>query len=149
MGNTTNQIIPEKIHLNKIRWIKENTVFLNDKLSKNPTYDFVIAHNVMHNLEKQIVKIRLFIDISGMLDEKTINQGGNYEVDFFFQIDDLKDQYQIIEEKPIFNGLFIATLLGISFSTLRGMLFTLWKDTVMESVILPVISVPSLLNSKR
>lgn len=144
-----NAIIPEKIHLTNIKWVKENTVLLKDKLSENPTYDFTIAHNVMHNLDKQIVKIRLFVDMNGVLDGKAINQGGNYEVDFFFQIVDLKNQYQIIEDKPVFNGLFIATLLGISFSTLRGMLFSLWRNTVLESVILPVISVPSLLNSKR
>lgn len=144
-----NAIIPEKIHLTDIKWIKENTVLLNEKLSVNPTYDFVIAHNVMHNLNKQVVKIRLFVDMNGEINNKTINQGGNYEVDFFFQIDDLIEQYQMINEKPVFNGIFIATLLGISFSTLRGMLFSLWRNTVLESVILPVISVPSLLNSKR
>lgn len=149
MENTSNQIIPEKIHLTNIKWVKENTVVLQEKLPQNPTYNFTIAHNMMHNLEKQLVKIRLFIDMNGVIAEKPINQGGNYEIDFFFQIEDLKNHYQIIDEKPIFNGVFVATLLGIAFSTLRGMLFTLWKGTVLESVILPVISVPSLLESKR
>lgn len=149
MENNPNQIIPEKIHLTKIKWIKENTVLLEDKLSQNPTYDFTIAQNMMHNLEKQLVKIRLFVDIDGSINEKSINQGGNYEIDFFFQIDDLNNHYQLIEDKPVFNGVFVGTLLGISYSTLRGMLFTLWKDTVLESVILPVISIPKLLNSKR
>ncbi len=148
MANT-NQIIPEKIHLNQIKWIKENTVILKDQLAKNPSYDLVMAHNMMHNLEKEIVKIRLFVDMNGVLDGSAINQGGNYEVDFIFKIDDLKDQYQMIDEKPVFNGVFVATLLGISFSTLRGMLFTLWKETVLQGVVLPVIAVPALLQSKR
>lgn len=144
-----NQIIPHKIHLNQIKWVKENTVILKEKLAKNPSYDLVMAHNMMHNLEKEIVKIRLFVDVNGVVEQKAINQGGNYEVDFIFKIDDLKDQYQMIENKPIFNGLFVATLLGISFSTMRGMLFTLWRDTVLEGVIIPVIAVPELLQSKR
>ena len=35
-----NQIIPEKIHLNQIHWVVQNTVILEKKLVKNPTYDF-------------------------------------------------------------------------------------------------------------
>jgi len=144
-----NQIFPEKIHLNQIHWIVKNTVILEKKLLNNPTYDFKIAYNMMHNLEKEIVKIRLFIDVNGIIKEKPINQGGNYEIDFLFQIDDLQNQFQIVEEKPVFSGLFVTTLLAISYSTLRGMFFELWKDTVLHGVILPVISVPELFKSKR
>lgn len=145
----SNQIIPEKIHLNQIKWIKEDTIIMQDKLSKNPVYNFSVSYNMMHNLEKEIGKIRLFVDMKGAIDGKEINQGGNYEVDFLFQIDDLKNHYQIMNEKPVFNGIFVATLLGICYSTIRGMLFSTWNDTILNSVILPVISVPELLNSKR
>jgi uncharacterized protein (DUF2344 family) len=144
-----NVIVPEKIHLIQVNWIRENTALLEEKLTYNPTYDFQVAHNMMHNLEKEIVKIRLYVDMSGKINGKTINQGGNYEVDFLFKIDDLNDQYKLEEEKPIFNGAFVATLLGISYSTVRGMLLTIWKDTMLKSLILPVISVPELLKSKR
>lgn len=144
-----NEIVPSKIHLNNIRWEKENTFLVSEKLEKKPTYDINIAHNIMHNLEKEVVKIRLFLDVSAVIDEKTINQGGSYEVDFFFKIEDLKDHYQINNEKPLFSGFFVCTLLGISYSTLRGMVFTLWKDTFLSSIILPVIAVPDLLKSKK
>lgn len=144
-----NKIIPEKIHLLQVNWIKENTVLLEEKLPSNPVYNFQVAHNMMHNLEKEIVKIRLFVDVSGLINEKTINQGGNYEVDFLFKIEDLKDHYQVEEDKPIFDGALVATLLGISFSTVRGMLLMIWKNTQLQNVILPVISVPELLKSKR
>lgn len=142
-------IIPEKIHLNQIHWIVQNMVVLEKKLSKNPTYDFKIAHSMMHNLEKEFVKIRLFIDVNGVVDDKVIKQGGNYEVDFMFQIDNLNNQFEIVDEKPVFSGLFVSTLLAISYSTLRGMFYELWKDTVFRGIILPVISVPDLLKSNR
>jgi uncharacterized protein (DUF2344 family) len=144
-----NEIVPSKIHLNNIRWEKENTFLVSEKLEKKPTYDINIAHNMMHNLEKEVVKIKLFLDVSAVIDGKTINQGGSYEVDFFFKIEDLKDHYQINNEKPLFSGVFVCTLLGISYSTLRGMVFTLWKDTFLSSIILPVIAVPDLLKSKK
>jgi uncharacterized protein (DUF2344 family) len=144
-----NAIIPSKIHLTSIKTIKENTVLFEGKLDSNPTYDIKVAHSMMHNLEKEIVKIRLFLDVNAVVDDKPINQGGNYEIDFFFKIEDLKDHYQINNEKPLFSGLFVSTLLAISYSTLRGMMFSLWKDTFLKSVILPVINVPDLLKSKN
>jgi uncharacterized protein (DUF2344 family) len=144
-----NAIIPAKIHLTNIKMVVENTILFNGELQAIPSYDIQIAHNMMHNLEKELVKIRLFLDVSGQLNDKTINQGGNYEVDFFFKIDDLKNHYQMNNEKPLFAGVFVNTLLAISYSTLRGMMVTLWKDTYLKSVILPIINVPDLLQSKR
>lgn len=142
-------IIPSKIHLTNIKTEKENTILFDGKLAEKPTYDIKVAHSMMHNLEKELVKIRLFLDVNAVVDNKPINQGGNYEIDFFFKIEDLKDHYQINNEKPLFSGLFVTTLLAISYSTLRGMMFTLWKDTYLKSVILPVINVPDLLKSKN
>ncbi|WP_264537353.1 hypothetical protein [Flavobacterium sp. N1736] len=144
-----NKIVPSKIHLTSIKWEKQNTILSADKLNKNPFYDIIVSHNIMHNLEKEVVKIRLFLDVIAVTEDKNINQGGNYEVDFIFKIEDLQDQYQISNEKPLFSGIFVSTLLGISYSTLRGMLFTMWKDTYLSSVILPIIATSELLKSKR
>lgn len=147
MDNT--QIIPSKIHLTNIKTIRENTFLLDEKLHVIPTYDIKVAHSMMHNLDKELVKIRLFLDVTGVIDSTSINQGGKYEIDFFFKVEDLTDHYQINNEKPLFSGIFVTTLLAISFSTLRGMMFTLWKETYLQSVILPVINAADLLKSKR
>ncbi|MBF4491258.1 hypothetical protein IR010_01810 [Flavobacterium sp. MR2016-29] len=143
-----NKIVPSKIHLTNIKWEKENTILFKNRLEKNPDYDITVSHNMMHNLEKEIVKIRLFLDMNALIDDP-IEQGGSYEVDFFYKIDDLSDHYQISNNKPLFSGIFVSTLLGISYSTLRGMLFNTWKDTFLSNVILPVIAIPDLLKSKR
>ncbi|NDP21852.1 MAG: hypothetical protein GZ091_12345 [Paludibacter sp.] len=147
MDNT--QIIPSKIHLTNIKTIKEDTFLLDEKLEVIPTYDIKVAHSMMHNLDKELVKIRLFLDVTAVIDTTSIKQGGNYEIDFFFKIEDLSDHYQINNEKPLFSGIFVTTLLAISFSTLRGMMFTQWKETYLQSVILPVINAADLLKSKR
>ena len=144
-----NKIVPTKIHLTQIKWIKKNTVLAKKTNSATPSYDIKVAHNMMHNIDKEVVKIKLFLDVNAVVDNKVLNQGGNYELDFLFKIDDLKDHYQITNEKPLFSGLFVCTLLSISYSTLRGMLLTLWKDTPMNAVIIPVIDVTDLLKSKR
>lgn len=144
-----NKIVPSKIHLTNIRWEKENTFLSTAKLDKKPVYDIILSHSMMHNLEKEAVKIRLFLEVNALIDEIPIKQGGSYEVDFFFKIDDLSDHYQITGDKPLFSGFFVSTLLSISYSTLRGMLFNTWKDTFLSNVILPVVAISDLLKSKR
>jgi hypothetical protein len=143
------KIIPSKIHLTNIKTEKETTFLFDGKLDVKPSYDIKVAHNMMHNLEKELVKIRLFLEVNAIVNDKPINQGGSYEIDFFFKIEDLKDHYQINNEKPLFSGVLVSTLLAISYSTLRGITFMLWKDTFLKSVILPVINVPDLLKSKN
>lgn len=147
MENT--QIIPSKIHLTNIKTIKEDTFLLDDIFEVKPTYIFSVAHSMMHNLDKEMVKIRLFLDVSGSIRKETIQQGGNYEIDFFFKIEDLNNHYQLNNDKALFNGVFVSTLLAISYSTMRGMMFNLWKDTHLKTLILPIINIPDLLQSKR
>ena len=145
----TNLIIPENIHLKDIIFIKDEMIILDKKLKLKPEYNFSIAHNTQHNLEKEAVKIRLFIDLFGKIDGKKINQGGTYEVDFYFKIDNMFNHYETIENNAVFDGIFISTLLGICYSTMRGILLQKWENTVLERIILPVISIPKLLNTKK
>ncbi len=142
-------IIPSKIHLSSIRTVLENTVLYEGKLDLKPFYNIQVSHSMMHNLTRELVKIRLYLDVSAELNGKPLSQGGNYEVDFLFKVEDLKDHYQMNNQKPLFGGLFVCTLLAISYSTLRGMMFTLWKDTHLDSLLLPIINVPDLLKNKR
>ena len=51
-------IIPSKIHLTNIKTEKENTILFDGKLAVKPTYDIKVAHSMMHNLEKELVKIK-------------------------------------------------------------------------------------------
>lgn len=142
-------ITPEKIHLKEIKFIKDEMIVLDKKLKSKPQYKINIAHNTKHNLDKEIVKIRLFIYLVGDINGKTINQGGEYEIDFYFKIENLKEQYEVIENNTIFNGIFISILLGICYSTARGILVQKWIGTILDGILIPVISIPKLLNTKK
>ena len=63
------KIIPSKIHLTNIKTEKENTILFDGKLAVKPTYDIKVAHSMMHNLEKELVKIRLFLDVNAVVDD--------------------------------------------------------------------------------
>jgi hypothetical protein len=68
---------------------------------------------------------------------------------FIFEIDEMNEQFEMIQNKPVFNGLFVSTLSDISYSTLRGMLYELLKNNVLYGVILRVVSIPELFKNKR
>lgn len=137
----TNPIIPEKIKLNHIEVV--STYINDDTINKNINFEFNVAHNTKHNLGDERIKIELFINL---LSSKEI--GVKFHIDFFFQIEDLKSHYKLDKDsnKPTFSGQFIATLLGISFSTARGIIYQQLQETNFNKLILPVVSPSKILN---
>ncbi len=53
----------------------------------------------------------------------------------------------LVDDKPIFNGLFISTLLGISLSISRGIIFEQFGRKGISNVLLPVVSPQKILKS--
>ncbi|CAA0200522.1 hypothetical protein R5N98_08810 [Tenacibaculum maritimum] len=138
-----NPIIPEKIKLFNIEVV--NTYINDDTIDDNLNLEFSIAHNTKHNLKDERVKIELFINL---LSQEDI--GIKFHIDFHFVIKDLSDQYKLNEvNAPVFSYQFIATLLGISFSTARGLIFQQLQDTNFKGMILPVVSPYRMLASRN
>ena len=66
---------------------------------------------------------------------------------FHFKIENLNNFYQKDEnDMPVFNGNFVATLLGISISTARGILFEKLSGNGINNIIIPVMSPQKLLS---
>ncbi len=138
-----NLIIPEKIKLFNIEVV--NIYINDDTIDDNLNLEFSIAHNTKHNLKDERVKIELFINL---LSQEDI--GVKFHIDFHFVIKDLSDQYKLNEvNAPVFSHQFIATLLGISFSTARGLIFQQLQDTNFKGMILPVVSPYRMLASRN
>ncbi|MDB9954090.1 hypothetical protein OAD49_00830 [Flavobacteriaceae bacterium] len=137
-----NLIIPEKIKLFNIDVV--DTYINDDTVNDNLNLEFSVAHNTQHNLKDERVKIELFINL---LSQEKI--GVKFHIDFHFSIRDLSDQYKLNESNvPVFSHQFIATLLGISFSTARGLIFQQLQDTNFKGMILPVVSPYKMLVSR-
>ena len=138
-----NSINPEKIKLFNIDVV--NTYINDATINDNLNLEFSVAHNTRHNLTDEKVKIELFINL---LSKEEI--GVKFHIDFHYVIIDLKDQYKLNEDSsPIFSGQFIATLLGISFSTARGLIFQQLQDTNFKGMILPIVSPLKMLGSRN
>ncbi|WP_159951376.1 hypothetical protein [Polaribacter septentrionalilitoris] len=138
-----NVIIPDKIKLFHIDVV---STYINDNtIDENLNLEFSVAHNTRHNLNDERVKIELFINL---LSHQEI--GVKFHIDFHYNIKDLENHYELNEnEIPIFSGQFIATLIGISFSTARGLIFQQLQETNFKGMILPIVSPLKMLESQK
>ncbi|PQV50270.1 hypothetical protein CLV33_102129 [Jejuia pallidilutea] len=140
------KIDPEKIHLFHINIVESSIKDLQQKGQNN--FKINIAHNTMHNLKDERVKIGLFIDL--IHDQVSSEAKARFVFDFHFRVDGLNEHFELNEDDlPVFSGLFIATLLGISFSTARGIIFERLSNTNMQGIILPVVSPQKMLSLQR
>ena len=138
------KINPEKLHLFHINIIESSIKDLPNK-GKIP-FSINVAHTIMHNLKDERIKIGLLIDLQTTRAE-TNNANAHFNIDFHFRIEELKTYFELSEKsEPIFSGALIATLLGVSFSTARGIIYERLSNTNMQGMILPVISPQKMLS---
>ncbi|UNY99866.1 hypothetical protein MQE36_05835 [Zhouia spongiae] len=140
------KIDPEKIHLFHINIVESSIKDVAQKGANN--FNINIAQTTMHNLKDERVKIGMFIDL--IHDEVSSGAKARFVFDFHFRVEELNNYYKLNEDgSPIFTGVLIATLLGISFSTARGIIFERLSNTNMQGIILPIVSPQKMLSLQK
>lgn len=140
------KINPENINLFHIDIVESSIKDLTQKGNNN--FKISVAHTTMHNLQEKNLKIGLYIDLDH--EEVTTDANAHFVFDFHFNVADIDEYYQFKEDNsPVFSGIFIATLIGISFSTARGIIYERLSNTNMQGLILPVISPQKMLSQPR
>lgn len=135
------QIIAEEIHLLKIETLKQKIDAI--AFEKQPKRELTVGHKMMHNLDDERIKMEINLSVNGTNDKDTLLF---FQIDFHFQVEHLDNFYQLNDEKlPIFWDMFEATLLGISFSTARGILFEKLQNAGLSNIIIPIVSPKKML----
>ena len=143
------KIIPENISLFHLKIIESNIVSAQSNDTKNLNFRIDVGHTLMHNLNDKRIKIGLIIDILGVKDEKETDVKAFFKIDFQYAIKDLEKFYSLDDKQHItFDGTFISVLLGISYSTARGLIYERLNDTTLEGVILPVVAPNKMLKTR-
>lgn len=136
-------IEPEKIHIVNLQTQKGNIegVAGNNKVNiKGHSYECIAGIGI--DASKNLVGIELTIDIEAIneSDEK-LGISGSYTHEIVFRVENLNDFLEIHEDgsAPSIDFLMNATLTGIAFSTVRGIIFSRTQGTSLGTVILPVV----------
>lgn len=108
--------------------------------------DMKIAHLSAHNLDDKAFLMGL--DIILDLSERSPLKSARFRYDFHFVVDNLEQMYTLPEGgDPLFESQFGATLAGISYSTLRGVIFEKLQHTLWGQIILPIVNPNKILDS--
>lgn len=127
------EVISEKIHLKRI--IPQKEYFDNHCDLIDKEFELHLAQKVQHHLEKKSFKITLLLSFSCKE-----NQFAEYLYDFIFEVENILDFLVDAENKQVFTGQIVGTLVGICYSTLRGLVYTKLSETNLNGFILPVIN---------
>ncbi|MPL55248.1 hypothetical protein SDC9_00718 [bioreactor metagenome] len=114
-------------------------------IESSPEIQLGISNHFFHNLEESNIKIHLNIHLKSK-DEKSF---ADFDLEFFFHIHHLEKYYHMEDEEPLFAGNLVTTLLSVSYSTSRGIIFEKLKNTLWNENILPIISPIKLLNNNN
>jgi hypothetical protein len=146
------QIEPEKIHMVSLKTLQGNISGdnIDPKSIKGYTYDFIVGTGI--DAEQKIVGIELTVGIKAIgLGDKELPVSGSYKHEAVYHVENLEDfiDLQESEQPPILDSLMNATLIGIAFSTVRGIIFSRTQGTLLNTVILPVVDPKKLANSNE
>jgi len=129
---------PNLIHLIDITAVQDFLQVDASIASENPLMK--VAQKVQHDLDQQLVKVTLQITLS------TSNElRASLLYDFVYKVENLPDFIVDKNEKAVFTAQFIGTLLGISYSTMRGIFYQKFKELNIPEILLPVLNPNDLL----
>ncbi|WP_291867938.1 hypothetical protein [Maribacter sp.] len=141
-----NHIDPEKIHLLQIEPLEVSITDLNEPFKNDEPIDMRIAHISAHKLEDKAFLLGL--DLILALTDRESESIARFRYDFHFVVDNLEQMYSIKEDgEPTFKKIFGATLAGISYSTLRGIIFEKLLNSSWGSTTIPVINPNKILEN--
>ncbi len=146
------KITPELIRIVSLNVYKA-LVNANDEYLENPSkpYSITVKYglNSAFNFEDNAIRIRLEVLLDGLnKKEQKIGLHADYGLEFHFVIDNLNDFIEEKDDRKYINGQFGGTLMGIAYSTARGIILERTQGTYFDGVILPVIDPKELIENK-
>lgn len=128
-------IVVQDIHLLRVEVVQQKLDVIAFKKQKQ--HHLLVGHKLAHNLKDERIKLELVFSFENGKKEALLF----FQIDFYFHVDHLSSFYHLKEENhPVFSGHFIASILGISFSTARGIVLEKLNNAGIPNIILPVIS---------
>ena len=105
------------------------------------------------NPAENIIGLKLKVDIQGTdVEGNAIGITGSYTHEIIFSVENLNDFLEVKEvegtKEYMIDAMLGATLAGIIYSTVRGIIFTRTQGTSLGAVSLPVIDPQGLIAGK-
>ena len=146
------QLIPEKIHIQRIKILAGNITSdpsIKDESVENYNVQYAIDDGF--NSESKTFRFVLSTRIDALGKEDVdIGISAEYQIEYIFYVENL--EYYLIRdddkvEQFVIHDILIHALLGMVYSTSRGIILGRTQGTSMDGVILPVIDTRALMTN--
>jgi preprotein translocase subunit SecB len=149
MPKPSNKVIPEKIHIRGINVINFDLKSTDDYLDypqKPQQLSIEMANEIAHNFEKNAARYRLnFKFVAVDQDREQIGLHAEIGIEFHFRIDNLDDFLKKDDDQLKTDASISIALMGIAYSTARGIVLEKTKNTFFDGIMLPVVDPIALL----
>ncbi|MFZ4797320.1 MAG: hypothetical protein ACOYMA_07475 [Bacteroidia bacterium] len=114
---------------------------LDSPLQRGDNYQ--LSHKVtashLYNLEKQLIRVIVDIEIVVLQNKKKVKAGAKFEIDNYFHYQGLQDYAHIdnSNNKLLIETKFSDIVKGLAYSTARGIVYSKLSGTFLEGTILP------------
>lgn len=119
-----------------INLIEERLNFKPSLVSKVKLFKFAL--NVQHSVKKEKRSVNVTTEIS-ISPDGVSEKVGLLKVDFIYEIENLDSLISKKTGKVNFPDGFLPVLTSISVSTLRGIMFSRFKGTILGGSLLPIM----------
>ena len=146
------RVDPSKITLNCINILK-SSISSEESFCNNPIIikqsRVGIHQSSKFDFVNKFVSIKLNIVLNAENDEKQlVDVNGEFCIEFVIRVDNLEEFLEQGEKGSfLINGELGASLMGIVYSTARGIILEKTVNTPLNGVILPVINPATLLTN--
>jgi hypothetical protein len=143
-NNNEPRVNPDKIKLQSIRPLT-NLLYIDSDIQIPDEINYNVNFEVYNgvSIEANAVKIIIKVVLTGTdQEEKPLGINGEYACEFILLIDNLasfvtKDPKE--EALVVLHGALAGTLMGICYSTFRGIVYSSSRTVLSTGIILPVL----------
>jgi hypothetical protein len=144
MENKLAPIVVRDIHLLKVEVPQQKLDVIAFKKEKE--HKLNVGHKLSHNLKDERIKLEFVFSFNNESESPLLF----FQIDFHFHIAHLDHFYELKEENPpVFSGHFVATLIGICFSTARGIILEKLNNAGIKNILLPIVSPQEMLTHTK
>ncbi len=131
-----------KIHILQVKTLRGNIdspVEFDPESIKGYKFDFELGTAL--DKENEFIGLSLMTNIQALgKRDKELEVRGSYTHEIIFKVDNLEEFLKTDEGSVRINAALGSTLVGIAYSTVRGIIYSRTQGTSLGVVMLPVIS---------
>jgi hypothetical protein len=130
------EVRPFNFQIKGIEILETSIITPKDKIDGNTVFAFNLQLQHSFNLEKELIIVNCKVDV---LNNVTKDKLGHISVSCLYYVGEIKQYFNENTNVPNLPNGAIVMLNSISISTIRGVMYGIFRGTFLNGAILPVV----------